>query len=130
MSTNYQPGVCNIGPEEIRMRWMTGWMGFALTVVVWIGLILTDSPASRYYWLFIPAFVSALGLIQASMHFCVAFGAKGLFNFKSQLGKTETVDQASFRAKDRVKAILIIIYALLSAGIVTAIAYYSAGLSN
>ena len=28
----YQPGVCNIGPAEIRARRRTGWIGLAVAV--------------------------------------------------------------------------------------------------
>ena len=130
MQNHYIPGVCNIGREEIRMRWITGWVGFAITVAVWVALMVSKSPTERYVWLFVPAFVSALGILQASLHFCVAFGAKGLFNFKPQIGVTETVDQTEFRAKDRAKAIRIMLYAFGIATIVTGIAYFTAGWSN
>lgn len=126
MQNNYIPGVCNIGREEIRMRWMTGWIGLGITVAIWLGFIFNNSPAAWRLWLFVPAYVSAIGLLQASMHFCVAFGAKGLFNFKPQVGKTETVDQAEFRAKDKAKAIQIMLVAGLAAATVTALAFFTA----
>ena len=126
MKQEYIPGVCNIGKEEIRMRWMTGWIGFALTIALWFGFILNSSSASWRLLLFVPAYVSAIGLLQASMHFCVAFGAKGLFNFKPEVGKVETVDQAEFRAKDKAKAIQIMLMAGLAAATVTLIAFLTA----
>ncbi len=126
MQNHYIPGVCNIGREEIRMRWITGWTGLALTVAIWIGFIYFNSPALMRLWLFVPAFVSAIGLLQASLHFCVAFGAKGLFNFKPEVGKTESVDQAEFRAKDKAKAIKILLGAAVIADLVAALAFFTA----
>ncbi len=126
MQNNYIPGVCNIGREEIRMRWMTGWIGLGITVAIWLGFIYFNSPALMRLWLFVPAFVSAIGLLQASLHFCVAFGAKGLFNFKPEVGKTESVDQAEFRAKDKAKAIKIILAAAVIAASVAALAFFTA----
>jgi hypothetical protein len=38
---------------------------------------------------------------------------KGVFNFGSELGKTETVEQAEFRRKDQRKALLISLYSAL-----------------
>ena len=126
MKQEYIPGVCNIGKEEIRMRWMTGWIGFAITIALWLGFILNSSSASWRLLLFVPAYVSAIGLLQASMHFCVAFGAKGLFNFNPEVGKVETVDQAEFRAKDKAKAIQIMLMAGLVAAAVTLVAFLTA----
>ena len=31
----YIPGVCNIGPAEIRARQLVGWVGLATTIAVW-----------------------------------------------------------------------------------------------
>lgn len=126
MKQEYIPGVCNIGRDEIRMRWMTGWIGLGITVALWLGFILNSSPAAWRLFLFVPAYLSAIGLLQASMHFCVAFGAKGLFNFKPEVGKTESVDQAEFRAKDKAKAIQIMLMAGLAAATVTALAFLTA----
>lgn len=126
MQNHYVPGVCNIGREEIRMRWMTGWIGFGITIAIWLGLILANTSAAWRLWLFVPAYVSAIGLLQATMHFCVAFGAKGLFNFKPEVGKTETVDQAEFRAKDKAKAIQIMLGAAAIAATVAALGFLTA----
>ena len=126
MQNHYIPGVCNIGREEIRMRWMTGWTGLVLTIAIWLGFVYFSSPALMRLWLFVPAFVSAIGLLQASLHFCVAFGAKGLFNFKPEVGKTESVDQAEFRAKDKAKAIKILLVAAVIADLVAALAFFTA----
>jgi hypothetical protein len=57
--------------------------------------------------------LSAEGFLQAALHFCAGFGMKGVFNFGSELGKTETVEQAEFRRKDQRKALLISLYSAL-----------------
>jgi hypothetical protein len=38
---------------------------------------------------------------------------QGVFNFSAAVGKTDTVEQAEFRAKDRRKALLIALYSAL-----------------
>jgi hypothetical protein len=65
-----------------------------------------------------------VGFIQARMHFCAAFGMRGLFNFGSEVGRTDSALQAEFRAEDRKKALQIIVYSVLAGLIVASIAYF------
>lgn len=121
----YIPGVCNIGPVGIKKRKQAGWMGFAATVVLWgILIYLNVAPAWRLL-LFFPAMMSAIGFLQAYMHFCAYFGFAALFNFDDAgiFGKTGTVQQAEFRVQDRRKAWQIVIYSVLI-GIAVAILAY------
>jgi hypothetical protein len=67
--------------------------------------------------------MSAVGFLQAAMHFCAAFGMMGVFNFRPDVGKTDTVEQAEFRRKDRQKALWILLYSSLI-GIAVAAAGY------
>lgn len=118
----YVPGVCNIGIEEIKRRKQVGWIGLITTVVLWTLFIKLDIPSVWQLTLFFPAIMSATGFLQAYMHFCAYFGFASLFNF-SDLGKTDTVQQAEFRTKDRRRAWQIIIYSILIGLVVTLIAY-------
>ena len=119
----YVPGVCNIGPAEIAMRKRTGRIGLALTVLVWGVLTSLGTAAIWFSLLVVPSGISAVGFIQAKMHFCAAFGMRGLFNFGSEVGKTDTALQAEFRAQDKRKALQILVYSAL-VGIVVALAGY------
>ncbi len=125
MSANseYVPGVCNIGPAEIRMRRLSGWIGLVFTILLWGAFILLRVPAPWRLLLFLPATVSTSGFLQAAMHFCANFGMRGVFNFGAEVGKTDTVEQAEFRRKDRAKALRIILYSSLI-GIAVAAAGY------
>lgn len=119
----YVPGVCNIGPEEVKTRMRAGWIGLVVTVLLagifaWIHAV----PALGLV-LFIPAFIAALGFLQAALGFCVAFGMQGLFNVANEAGKTETVSQQEFRAKDQQRAILIILLAIVIGAIVGSLGY-------
>jgi len=115
----YIPGVCNIGPEEIKKRKQAGWMGLIATALLWAAFIWFDISSIWRLTLFIPAMMSATGFLQAYMHFCAYFGFASLFNF-GDVGKTDSVSQAEFRAKDRRRAWQIIIYSILI-GLVAAI---------
>jgi len=108
MSTNiYIPGVCNIGPAEIRYRRSMGILGLVATIVFLVIFIVFNVPPVWRLIIFIPAAGTAAGLLQAQLHFCVRFGMSGLFNFSDDIAKRENVEQAEFRKKDQQKAITI-----------------------
>jgi len=118
----YQPGVCNIGPAEIRRRRMSGWIGVGLSVAfLAVALALDWAPAWRLL-VFLPAFLAAQGFLQAAFHFCVGFASRGLFNF-GELGHEETVDQAEFRRADQRKALQITALSFLAAALVAVVAF-------
>ena len=108
----YIPGVCNIGEEEIKNRKQAGWIGLIATTVLWTLFIWFDIPPIWRLTLFFPAMMSATGFLQAYMHFCAYFGFASLFNF-GNVGKTDSVQQAEFRAQDRRRAWQIVIYSIL-----------------
>ena len=119
----YIPGVCNIGPSEIRMRRWTGHIGLAATIFL-IGSYFggpTD-PATRLL-IFFPAAVATLGYVQAVTHFCAQFGLVGIFNVSHSFGNRDSVDQQEFRKKDRQKALLIIATSLVVGAIFALVAY-------
>jgi hypothetical protein len=109
----YVPGVCNIGPAEIKRRRQAGWFGLGATILLWGAFWIFRVPAPWRLSLFFPAMIAASGFLQAALHFCAGFGMRGWFNFGSEVGKTETVEQAEFRRKDRTKARLIGLYSAL-----------------
>jgi hypothetical protein len=119
--TEYVPGVCNIGPAEIRRRKQSGWLGLGVTILVWAAFLIFGVSAPWRLLLFFPAMISAAGFFQAALHFCAGFGMRGVSNFGPEVGKTETVEQTEFRLKDRRKARLIGLYSAL-VGIAAAIA--------
>jgi hypothetical protein len=122
-NAEYIPGVCNIGPAEIRRRRQGGWVGLGVTVLLWGASMIFRIPAPWRLLLFFPAMIGATGFFQAALHFCAGFGMRGVFNFGSEVGKTDTVEQAEFRLKDRRKSQLISLYSAL-VGIATAIAAF------
>jgi hypothetical protein len=123
MQNQYVPGACNIGKNEIAKRQTAGWIGLILTVGLFGLFAYLEAPRSWRLLIFIPAMMAAIGFLQARMHFCAYFGMRGVFNF-AEVGKTDTVEQAEFRAKDRRKAWQIIIYSVIAAVLITILAYY------
>ncbi len=114
------PALCNIGPAEIRRRMQSGWVGLGVTILLWAAFVIFRVPSLWRLLLFLPAATSASGFLQAGMHFCAAFGIRGVFNFASAVGKTDTVEEVEFRVKDRRKARLIALYAALIGAAVAA----------
>jgi len=122
-SAKYIPGVCNIGPAEIRRRRQSGYVGLGATAVFAAILMGLQAPAVWRLLIFLPVSAAATGFLQAQQHFCARFGMVGLFNFRSSVGRTDTVLQAEFRAKDRRTALRIVGYSSLI-GVAAALTAY------
>lgn len=122
-ATEYIPGVCNIGPAEIRARKRSAWFALGMTVVLWAIFVVLHVPAIYRLLLFFPAAGAATGYLQSAMRFCVGFGMMGVFNFGPRVGKMDSVEEAAFRKQDRRKAWQIILYASLF-GLAVALAAY------
>jgi hypothetical protein len=107
MSTTYIPGVCNIGPAEIKLRKLSGVVGLSATILLFAFFLVGGFDKPWRLLIFFPAVIGASGYLQAAFHFCVRFGTMGLFNMSSTLEHQENVDQAEYRKKDQQKALKI-----------------------
>ncbi len=117
----YQPGVCNIGPAEIRQRRLSGYIGLAVAVVFLVIAFALGWPAPWRLFVFLPETLSATGFLQGAFHFCVRFGTQGLFNF-GELGTQEAVHEAEYRRKDQRKAVQIVALSVLIGAVVAIVA--------
>lgn len=115
----YQPGVCNIGPTEIRSRRRVGIAAGVVTVLAVVAFVALGVPDAWRWLVAIPAGVSAMGFLQGAFRFCARFGMAGLFNF-GEMGREEQVYEQEFRRKDQRKALLISVLSL-AIGIVVAV---------
>lgn len=111
-TNNYIPGVCNIGKEEIKKRNQVGIAGLVLTVLIYFIFVYFEVSKEVRFLVFIPAVISAIGLLQARMRFCVYYGFAEMFNFDS-LGKSNEVKNDEFVRKDKKRARSIIYSAVL-----------------
>lgn len=123
MSITYIPGVCNIGPAEIKQRKLVGIVGLSATIILFSVLLTVGFDKPWRLIIFIPAMVGAVGYLQAAFHFCVRFGTTGLFNMGTTLDTRESVNRATYRRKDQHKALLISGLAFVIAAAVTAIVF-------
>jgi hypothetical protein len=97
---DYRPGVCNIGPAEIRRRRRMGHLGVIAALALLVVLLaIGASPVARLI-VGLPAAVAASGYLQAYLKFCAGFGSRGVFNF-GLIGQSVTVADEQARAADR-----------------------------
>jgi hypothetical protein len=115
----YEPGVCNIGPEEIARRRRAGHIGLIVSILVLAALLVVGAPAWTRLILILTAAGSASGYLQAWFHFCAGFGSKGFYNFES-VGTVQTVADAADRSRDRRRSLQIGI-ASLAIGVVVGV---------
>jgi hypothetical protein len=94
---DYQPGVCNIGPAEIRRRRWTGHVGLVATFVLLAVLLLIDAPPLTRLLVAIPAMLSASGYLQAWLKFCAGFAQIGVYNFGERGDTVKVVDSEAHR---------------------------------
>src|SRR5689334_23173233 len=124
MNTNtYQPGVCNIGPEEIKMRNRSGYLGLAVAIILGIFLLVSNAQPILRLIIFIPLFSAAIGFLQAKLHFCAGFGMRGVYNVLHSRGEVDNVLEAENRKIDRIKAIKISLGAVVIAAVGTVVFY-------
>ena len=108
----YQPGVCNIGVDEIRRRRYAGWIGLVVTAVAFAALVASGVNPWWRLLLFFPAAASASGFLQAKLRFCAGFARRGIFNF-STLGQSQQIVDEEAQAADRRRGSQITLYSSL-----------------
>lgn len=106
-AAGYQPGTCNIGPDEIAMRRRSGHVGAIVTLALLAGLLALHAPAAWRLVIAVPAAGTAVTYLQAILRFCVAFGWAGVFNF-GRVGRITSVEDADARRADRARALRMI----------------------
>ena len=97
--SQYEPGVCNIGPAEIARRRNSGHVAALASAALLSVLVGTRAPRGWRLLVALPAATSASGYLQARSHFCAGFGSRGLFNFGA-LGEEQEVADPEARALD------------------------------
>jgi hypothetical protein len=111
-SSEYIPGVCNIGPQEVGVRKMVGWISLAIFVVLLALLIWSGANPLWRLFVFFPAMMSASGFLQAHFHFCSGYALRGVFNFGS-VGQATKIPDATLKMKDKSKGNSILLYSIL-----------------
>ena len=100
----YEPGVCNIGEAEVRLRWILGHAGVVFTLGLLALLIALDAPSLARLVLALPAAGTAFSYLEARSRFCGSYGLRGVYNF-ARLGSTQRIADATARRADRRRAL-------------------------
>ena len=119
----YIPGVCNIGPQELKSRKKSVIIGIILTLIT-VTMVHYYQPAEKLVHLavFIPLCVVFISGLQVIFRFCVAFGLLGMFSFNGERHKM-TADQKDYLKADQIMAIKLILGGAALSAIITAFYY-------
>lgn len=110
-SSQYQPGICNIGGPEVARRKKVAQLGTIFFLAIGGYLLISGSAAASAALAFGPALIAAVGFVQSRKRFCLAFGLLGTFNF-AELGNFSKVLTREEIAADRRQALLIMIQSI------------------
>jgi ferric-dicitrate binding protein FerR (iron transport regulator) len=100
----YQPGVCNIGPQEIRRRQMAGVLGVGAAIALGALLLVLDAPPAARLLVALPLAAGFNGFLQTRLRFCATYGWLGIRNLGA-IGDKERVEDVEARKADRRKAL-------------------------
>lgn len=118
--SEYQSGVCNIGPAEIKRRRQGALVGAVLFAISTLLFVVTDASTSTRTITFIPALLFAVGIIQSKRRFCVAYGFMGVFSL-DRLGDTKKISLNQDLKADRKYAIKLLLQSVAIAIVLTAL---------
>lgn len=121
LSDEYESGVCNIGPGEIAHRMNLARLGLLVTLGFLALLLLTDVPQLLRFAVALPAWGTAVAYLQVRRRFCAGFAARGVFNF-GEVGSTQRVEDPRLRARDRRRALDLVLTGLFVGVVAGAIA--------
>ena len=121
----YEPGVCNIGRNEIRKRYALAAAGFVIAAIVSYAAFALGLPRWTLLVSFIPLLMGFEGFYQGYLHFCAGFAAVGLYDFAGSGGSRSKVADAGSHRQDMKKAMRIHAYSIISGLIVAAIIYFA-----
>ncbi len=108
----YTPGVCNINQPEIAYRMKAFYLGIGIGIPLFVLLLALSAPAITGLLLFVPAWIGAIGYLQAKNKFCVGYAASGVANNSPEYAETQKIVDEASRQLDKKRARSINIQAL------------------
>ncbi len=119
----YQPGVCNIGKNEIRKRYALAAAGFAVSAIFVCLALLYGLPKWALFITFVPLVMGFEGFFQGYLRFCAGFAAAGIYDFAGSGGSRNKVADMESHREDLKKAMKIHAYSVFSSIVVVAVIY-------
>jgi hypothetical protein len=121
----YQPGVCNIGKNEIRKRYELAAIVFVMAAIVSYLIFTFNLPKWTLFFSFILLTMGFEGFYQGYFRFCAGFAARGIYDFSGSGGSKSVVTNQESHEKDMGKARQIHLYSIISSIIIVAIIYFA-----
>lgn len=123
MSTEYQPGVCNIGAAERRRRYAGALIGFLAAGGLAAAVLFWDLPQWMLLVTIAPLFGGFVGYYQGRHQFCVGYAFAGVQNVGETAGDTTAITDSEAAQADRREALVLLVRAFLSATLVGVAVY-------
>jgi len=123
MMDSYGPGVCNIGKNEVRKRYATGFVGLIIAGVLVYAIAQYSLPTWSLLMCFFPLFPGAEGFLQGYFKFCAGFAARSIFDFSGSSDEKGKVMDKEAHNLDMRKAMRIHLYSTAMAAVITTIIY-------
>ena len=120
--SEYDPGVCNIGPRVRNNRYILGASGITAAILSVAVTSYFSLPSYVLIFTYIPFLLGFEGVFQALTGFCVHYAQKGVYE---KDGELEEVEEKEHHRKDMRKAKHIHAASLISAAAATALVYLS-----
>ena len=123
---SYKPGVCNIGRNEIRKRYASGFIFLFIAGVLVISVAAFSLPKLSLLFCVVPLFLSSEGFYQGYFRFCAGFAARSIFDFSGSSGEKGRVSDDEAHGLDMRRAKMINLYSVVTAALVTLVIYLAA----
>lgn len=96
----YAPGVCNIGPWEIRRRRAFALVAFAVGVVLLAVVLVSGAPAWMRLVVLFPLWGGVFSWLQARRRFCAGYAVSRQSNFGDDYGTLARVEDEAAHHED------------------------------
>lgn len=120
----YQPGVCNIGKNEIRKRYALALVGFIISAIAAYAIFSFNLTRLALFVPFILLLFGFEGFYQGYFKFCAGFAAKGVYDFSGSGDSKGKVNDPESHKRDMKMAHRIHLYSIISSVIIVAILYF------
>lgn len=97
---DYVPGVCNIGPQEIRRRRAFGIAGLVAATALLALLVAIDAPSWARLLVLLPLTGGIFSWLQARRRFCAGYAVAGVANFGDAADLQRGVQDEAARKAD------------------------------
>lgn len=115
----YEPGVCNIGRDQRRLR-LNGGVASLVAAVAYTAWVLgTDQRYQLLAGTFVLLAGAIVGYLQYRLQFCVAFAALARYDLAGSGGDAGTVEERSALFQDLLRAVQIVVVAVVLAALLT-----------